>query len=171
MNQTPDGTLWMWEIDKRYKSGLRPARGVLRRIEGDAGPGTHPILVDREGEFWMSVNDPDGLRRVSNLERLPDARIASASSLVQKFTHKEGLTGDLVRSALQDHEGNVWVATVGGLDRFRRKNVIQGPFPSSHERRTDAVLMTDQKGIVWEGSRPIADDGGARWGIGCRRLS
>ena len=40
MNQTPDGTLWMWEIDKGIKSGLRPTGGVLRRIEGDGRPGT-----------------------------------------------------------------------------------------------------------------------------------
>ena len=152
MNQTPDGTLWMWEIDKGIRAVYGPLAEFYDESKATVGPGLSPILADREGEFWTSVDDPDGLRRVSNLERLPNALIDSTSSLVQKFNHKEGLTGDLVRSALQDSEGNVWVATDGGLDRFRRKDVVQGPFPS-HGGATDPVLMTDQKGIVWEGSQ------------------
>ena len=112
----------------------------------------------------MTVNDPGrAAPRFEPGTTAKRARIDSTSSLVQKFTHKEGLTGDHVSSALEDSEGNVWVATVGGLDRFRRKNVVQGPFPTPTDRRTDPVLMTDQKGIVWEGSEQslmtVASDG------------
>ncbi len=162
MYQAPDGTLWMWEL----KRGTQAVYGSLAesydRSKAALGPDLYPILLDREGGFWMKVTTVDGLRRVSNLERRPSVPIDSTSSLIQEFTHKDGLTGDYISSALQDTEGNVWVATAGGLDRFRRKNVMQGPFPPS-TTNVPAVLMTDQKGIIWDGSgqslMTVASDG------------
>ena len=35
------------------------------------------------------------------------------------FTPADGLSGGAVSSLLEDCEGNIWVATVDGLDRFR----------------------------------------------------
>ncbi len=67
-----------------------------------------------------------------------------------------------INSALEDTEGNVWVATMGGLDRFRKKNVVQGPFPTP-ATGYDPLLVTDRKGIIWEGSgrslMTVAGDG------------
>jgi len=35
------------------------------------------------------------------------------------FAMSDGLSGDFVETAFQDREGNIWVATLDGLDRFR----------------------------------------------------
>ena len=35
------------------------------------------------------------------------------------FAQSDGLSGDDVTSLFEDREGNIWVATVDGLDRFR----------------------------------------------------
>ena len=35
------------------------------------------------------------------------------------FTKSDGLSGDIICSLFEDREGNVWVASTGGLDRFR----------------------------------------------------
>ena len=38
----------------------------------------------------------------------------------QTYSRKsDGLSGDIVMSLFEDREGNIWVATTGGLDRFR----------------------------------------------------
>ena len=35
------------------------------------------------------------------------------------FRRSDGLSGDFVIRLFEDREGNIWVATVDGLDRFR----------------------------------------------------
>ncbi len=35
------------------------------------------------------------------------------------FRESDGLSGDVIFSIFEDREGNVWVSTNGGLDRFR----------------------------------------------------
>ena len=164
MKQAPDGTLWMWE---GFDRGMRAVYGPLAEFydgsKAAMGPRLFLDLVDREGGFWMQTQPPgEGLRRVANPERLPNALIDETSRLIQTFTHKDGLTSDQINSALEDTEGNVWVATMGGLDRFRKKNVVQGPFPTP-TTGYNPLLVTDRKGIIWEGSgrslMTVASDG------------
>ena len=38
---------------------------------------------------------------------------------VDAYTRLDGLSGNTVTSLFEDREGNVWVATNDGLDRFR----------------------------------------------------
>ena len=110
----------------------------------------------------MSLTPGDGVGRISRPERLPGRTIDSTSSLIQKFTDRNGLTDNVVVDILEDHEGNVWIATSGGLDRLRRKNVLERPLPSKTINYSP-FLVTDRKGIVWEGSagsiRTAANDG------------
>ena len=35
------------------------------------------------------------------------------------FTKVDGLSGNIVAGLFEDHEGNIWVSTTGGIDRFR----------------------------------------------------
>ena len=163
MKQAPDGTLWMWERDTGIRAVYGPLAEFYDGSKAAMGPGLFLDLVDREGGFWMGALDPhEGLHRVANPARLPNALIDKNSSLIQTFTHKDGLSGDQITSALEDAEGNVWVATGGGLDRFRKKNVVQGPFPTP-ATGYNPLLMTDRKGIIWEGSQrslmTVASDG------------
>jgi ligand-binding sensor domain-containing protein/signal transduction histidine kinase len=148
--QTADGSLWLHE----YGRGIRSVYGPLGQFYDRSKPtlellhSFNRILVDRDGSTWMVG---DGVLRIANLEKLTGTTIASTSSLIQRFDHKDGLTDDLVHAVLEDHEGNIWVATEGGLDRFRRKNVVQGgsfrPLNASAP-----ALMADHKGVVWEGA-------------------
>lgn len=40
------------------------------------------------------------------------------SGKMDSYTHTDGLSGDFVFDLFEDHEGNIWVATIQGLDRF-----------------------------------------------------
>jgi ligand-binding sensor domain-containing protein len=35
------------------------------------------------------------------------------------FARSDGLSGDFIQALFEDREGNIWVATSDGLDRFR----------------------------------------------------
>ncbi len=152
VRQTADGTLWLLEETK----GVRAVSGPLAELYDESKAalrfsiGTQ-LLVDREGNFWMSVAEQGGVRRVSKPEQLQGRIVESTSGLIQKFTHQDGLSSDGIRDMLEDREGNIWIATAAGLDRFRRKNVVQGPFPPPTTPYSP-LLVTDRDGIIWEGS-------------------
>ena len=68
------------------------------------------LLFDREHSIWAALAG-GGLRRFSDFRHL------NKSSL-DKFETSEGLSGGIVYCAFEGREGNVWVGTEGGLDRF-----------------------------------------------------
>ena len=65
---------------------------------------------DRTNSLWIGTFS-DGLYRITD-------------STTEHFTTREGLSGDSVRDFREDEEGNLWVATDGGLDCFRDLKVI-----------------------------------------------
>ncbi len=73
---------------------------------------------DRDGNLW-GVNAA-GIFRM----RAPAARGEQRDTeRVERFTAKDGLSSDASQSVLEDREGNIWVGTSLGLDRFRSANV------------------------------------------------
>jgi signal transduction histidine kinase/ligand-binding sensor domain-containing protein len=152
IRQTADGVFWLLEETK----GVRAVSGPLAEIyDGSKGAlrfsiGTQ-LLVDRDGSFWMSVAEQGGVRRVSKPAQLLSRTVESTSGLIQKFTHQDGLSSDGVRDMLEDYEGDILIATAAGLDRFRRKNVVQGPFPPPTTPYSPLVVA-DRDGVIWEGS-------------------
>lgn len=72
---------------------------------------TRHITIDRDGHLWITGQN-EGLAHI--LKGHPRIEIAGA-----------GLTDILSLSALQDREGNIWVGTETGLDRFAKANLIR----------------------------------------------
>lgn len=171
IRQTADGTFWLLEETK----GVRAVSGPLAEIyDGSKAAlrfsiGTQ-LLVDREGSFWMSVAEQGGVRRVSKPEQLLGRIVESTSGLIEKFTNRDGLSSDGIRDMLEDYKGDIWIATAAGLDRFRRKNVVQGPFPPPTNPYSP-LLVTDREGIIWEGSVRLLLNTGDRRSIRPRRRS
>lgn len=62
-------------------------------------------LVDRHGSLWLGTAD-------SGLLHLTEGRLDT-------YAMTDGLSGDTVLDIFEDREGNVWVSTSRGLDRFR----------------------------------------------------
>jgi ligand-binding sensor domain-containing protein len=82
---------------------------------------------------------------------------------VEAFTQTDGLTSDYVYCVLQDREGNVWIGTSGGLDRFHQSPVVslpvqpisyrgELPIPSLKSFTTVAMAAGDQ-GALWAAGR------------------
>lgn len=84
----------------------RAAEGWTRDPSlADPGTNSQSMLSDREGGLWVGTVDQGLIRRVQGR--------------TDRFNRADGLTGDEINDICEDREGNVWVATSSGLDRFR----------------------------------------------------
>jgi len=107
--EAPDGRLW-----------LSDPLGGTRPMDGEANPALATVaakrlLFARDGSLWGTDGGRGGVFRV--------ARANDPRSPVEHFGRIEGLTADVAVPLAEDREGNVWVGTNLGLNRFRHRNV------------------------------------------------
>ncbi|WP_263415415.1 sensor histidine kinase [Terriglobus albidus] len=161
--EASDGTLWMAETGY----GVRPVP-LPGKNSGKRGPavlvGSQAITFDHQGSLWITSLG-NGIRRVPYPDHLRRPKVEGPSAWqfhdpdVEEFTPQDGLTSDYVSCVLEDREGDLWVGTSGGLDRFRQSPVVsitvqpvanQGalPIPSLQSFTTSAVAAGD-KGALW----------------------
>ena len=93
------------------------------------------LLRDRRGGLWIGTQD-NGVLHVH------DGRTS-------RFGRVDGLSGTTVVDIFEDREGNVWVATLGGLDRFR--DIAVGRLSTGQGLSNDPVLsvLATSDGGVW----------------------
>ena len=106
------------------------------------------LLRDRNGGLWIGTLDR-GLVHVHQ-------------GRTDLFTQSDGLSGDFILGLFEDRENNIWVATRGGLDRFRDATV---PTISVKQGLSNAAVwsvLAARDGSVWLGTR----DGLTRWNNG-----
>ena len=141
--EAPNGRLWMSET----AIGIRPipfGDNVPPSYSGVIKMGSQGILFDQGGALWITTVG-DGLVRVPDPDRLKGEQNRSSTEL-ESFTAKMGLTDNVATTTFQDREGNIWVGTITGLDRFRASNVV--PIVSPIER-LDADILPANNGDIW----------------------
>jgi signal transduction histidine kinase/ligand-binding sensor domain-containing protein len=119
--QAASKKLWMAETTRSVRpiplsDKLQPSDETEIRV------GSQGILFDNDGALWVATLG-DGLRR-SRAPELLRGQIKEFDTAVESFTAEDGLTDDVARSILQDREGNIWVGTDNGLNRFRKTNLV-----------------------------------------------
>ncbi len=140
--QAPDGAIFFYDDALKKLRAFRS--GSDRKIEmlADIDIPANSLRFDRDGALWVGG---DGLSRVPFPGRVSGNRLQPVE---EKFTAAQGLSNDRVEAILEDREGNLWIGTDGGLDRFRYRNVTWFPLPGSL-----FTLMAGPDGKVWAGSR------------------
>jgi hypothetical protein len=78
------------------------------------------------------------------------------------FTQADGLSGESVSSLLEDREGNIWGATVEGLDRFRDFAVPTFSDQLGLSRHGFFSILAASDGSLWLGT----SEGLNRWNKG-----
>ncbi|MBV9251762.1 MAG: PAS domain S-box protein, partial [Acetobacteraceae bacterium] len=115
------------------------------RLLTDRELNSNKLLQDRNGGLWLGTRD----RGLIHLHR----------GQTDTFATPDGLSGDTTCSLFEDREGDVWVATTQGLDRFRELPVttisVKQRFFSND---TNSVIAAADESI-WVGTQ----DGLARW--------
>jgi signal transduction histidine kinase/ligand-binding sensor domain-containing protein len=106
-----DGTIWIADP----KTGVRPL-GSRSGLSGAADG--HPLQFDREGALWYTTGA--GMQRLTNPRAFADAREVPH---IERFDSRDGLSNDGVKALFEDREGNVWVGTRNGLNRFARTSL------------------------------------------------
>ena len=106
------------------------------------------ILRDRNGGVWIGTS-------TEGLLHLHQGRS-------DVFSQSDGLSGDAVKDLFEDREGNIWVATVNGLDRFRDFAVATLSVKQGLWNAVVGSALADKDGSVW-----LATYGGLnRWDHG-----
>ena len=136
----PDGSMWSGVLNGG------PGLGLQHLVNGVWGPvisrgvdtstwEVSTLLFDRDRALWVG-SESHGIYRISG-------------SRIDHFGVGDGLSADTVVGLCEDHEGNIWVATTKGVDKFRPTQVVT---VSSREGLTadgvDAVLAS-KSGAVW----------------------
>ena len=118
LNKTADGRL----LVAMHGSGLLQLTGdKLESYPVRSATNSKTLLRARELDSNRLLRDRDGGLWIGTIER---GLIHIHNGRTDVFTNSDGLSGDVILSMLEDHEGNVWVASTGGLDRF-----VSSPLP------------------------------------------
>lgn len=129
--------------------GIR--RFVDGKLEADplsAGEQPSHLLRDRNGGLWIGTLD-QGLVHVHQ-------------GRTDRFTRSDGLSGNVIYGLFEDREGNVWVATSDGLDRFCDVSVPTNSVKQGLSNSDVGSVLAARDGSIWLGTR----DGLSRWNDG-----
>ena len=122
----PDGRVWASEKRGSYPlagPGGRGAPPTLRTpYPTDSAQIRGAPRFDREGNLWIATRY-DGVQRVGIADPEGPSGSADAKSLVETARGSERLSSDVTNQIFEDREGNIWVGTEKGLDRFRPATV------------------------------------------------
>jgi signal transduction histidine kinase/ligand-binding sensor domain-containing protein len=139
----PDGRVWSWTpFDSLLTQvGTVPKKAAAMSAVSSGGT----IRFDRDGAAWMATHG-DGIMRIAFPGRFQGGRISEKDPLVEKYSANAGLSAGAVFCLLEDREGNVWVGTAAGLDRFRNRNLWWTELQSGG---FGATLVEADHGDVW----------------------
>ena len=104
------------------------------------------LLRDRDGGLWIGAALDRGLLHIHQ-------------GRMDLFTRFDGLSGDAVPALLEDREGNIWVSTVDGLDRFRDFAVPTFSVQQGLSSNAVSAVLAAKDGSLWLGT----DKGVNRW--------
>jgi len=138
-----DGRLWF----NNGKTGFGYYPGSMPHKLPSTNGNDNVRIVDRFGAYWRAAC-PSGICRVTNplaFQGSPEA--LSNAVIASRFD--TGMSSSAAGGVMEDRDGNIWVATPGGIDRFRRNIAVQVPVPDAPAHFT---LVAGNDGNVWMGT-------------------
>jgi signal transduction histidine kinase/streptogramin lyase len=146
--EASDGTVWMAEIGRSVRP-VRVSGRSMTSAQAEVRVGSQAILIDKVGSLWIPTLG-DGIRRVPYPDQMGALKISEYGPEAEIFTVKDGLSGNYAQCILEDREGNVWIGTDAGLDRFRQAAFVPVFLPSGSSGFT---LTAREQGAIWVSSQ------------------
>ncbi|HEX8638872.1 MAG TPA: two-component regulator propeller domain-containing protein, partial [Pyrinomonadaceae bacterium] len=146
--QAKDNRIWT----ARYKNSVYPLKDS---ISGSSAKnpvimtGAYKMLFDRDGGLWLANNE---VTRIRFPELLETGKFKLGDSQIESFKEKDGLSGNWAVVIFEDHEGNIWVGSLEGLDRFRYSPIVPFSLPNSVK---NLILAANERSEIWAGTAAI----------------
>jgi signal transduction histidine kinase/ligand-binding sensor domain-containing protein len=138
-----DGSVWVGLMHSGKGGGLQQlAHGYWKPFVVPGFDGStlevFALLTDRDGSLWVGTLNR-GVYRIQG-------------DKVDHFGASDGLSGNAVSSLFQDREGNIWIATSGGIDSFHGLRVVS--FSTRQGLSVDQAnsVLASHDGTVWIGN-------------------
>jgi signal transduction histidine kinase/ligand-binding sensor domain-containing protein len=138
--ETADGAVWMSQLS----GPVRPVRPPFSHELTAPMAGSLKAFFDDQGSLWGPTLEK-GLWRAPHPERFETWKPAELKALTEHYTRANGLTSDYAETIFQDSEGDIWVGTNAGLDRFRQSAATAVSLPSNPYMS----LAPGDEGKVW----------------------
>ena len=143
--QAKDGRLWAAKYPKLI-SPINNSDSSTISTNPEIIAEAWELLFDRDGSLWTASSNQ--VKRIRFPEQLGTEKIAENDSRIESFKESDGLSGSLVNNILEDREGNIWVGTTKGLDRFRYSSIVPVALPDGAQKLT---LAATAGGEIWAG--------------------
>jgi signal transduction histidine kinase len=119
-----DSSVWIADSSAHTLFNFRKSSGVdYVSVTADPLQDINSIRFDSAHSLWLATGH--GLYRIlsTSIGTLPKQTRKEAEK--DQFLTADGLSGREVKAVLEDREGNIWVGTNNGLDRFSDRSVTQ----------------------------------------------
>ncbi|WP_166454775.1 sensor histidine kinase [Duganella aquatilis] len=157
--QSPDGRVWVGGLDSVRPVPAPPMSQQLPRApDANQAESRWAGQFDRDGNLW-ALKCPYGICRVTGAGNLSSASIVPSSQAREKLDQHWQLSALSINVLLEDREGNIWVSTQSGLDRFRENKLIPARIPGPNGIYS---VANGSDGVLWV----VETTNGAIWRIG-----
>jgi signal transduction histidine kinase/ligand-binding sensor domain-containing protein len=144
--ESPTGEVWASD-----DLGLRRIR-KNNNLSGRAAQSNLGIMFDRDGGLWGTSITRE-LYRVTDLQRYPDGELIEWRNIPKASAEVKGMSSNSVNPIhVEDREGNMWIGTTRGLDRFSERNltrIIPSAAVTKKAEMVEVGLAAAEQGALW----------------------
>jgi signal transduction histidine kinase/streptogramin lyase len=148
--EATDGVIWIsdGEHGTRPMPGLIPGEALPSSVaNAETGlPFAKRMIFRDDGSLWATNAESGGMYRATFGIQGADSSPGSSVS-VERLSRQQGLTAKVAVPLLEDREGNLWVGTNLGLNRFRHNNVASLPAVAATAHAGFALAIDPRGGI------------------------
>lgn len=144
--QSPDGRVWVTSAGRAAQ--VFPAAGVPdrpARARANQAESRWRGQFDRAGNFW-SLRCPTGVCLLAATGDGGRAATRDAASAGERLVAPAHISGLAPSEVLEDREGNIWIVSENGLDRYQPNAVRRSSVPGPGAALSLAV---DTGGVAW----------------------